>query len=131
MAKDNFSSNSVSDDDDEEYKKADSVVSIVPAIKDLLFRDQGALLIKVLADDSDLQVQLNLEWESPNLCKILKSASDDLESQNAINQRMFKDLNCAQALSRGRKSYSLMDIAQIFADQNYLCDGANEEWHQF
>lgn len=79
MAKDNFSSNSVSDDDDEEYKKADSVVSIVPAIKDLLFRDQGALLIKVLADDSDLQVQLNLEWESPNLCKILKSASDDLE----------------------------------------------------
>ena len=107
------------------------MVSIVPAIKELLFRDQGALLIKVLANDGDLQVQLDLEWESPNLCKILKSDCDYLESQNVINQRVFRDLNSAQALSRGRKSYSLLDIAQIFADQNYLCEGANEEWHQF
>ena len=34
-------------------------------------------------------------------------------------------------VSRGRKSYSLMEIEQIYADQNYLCNDANEEWHQF
>ena len=49
-------------------------------MKELLFREQGALLLKVCANDSDLQVKLEHVWESSNISKIFRHTANDLQA---------------------------------------------------